>query len=225
MIISYQGVESFKISQGDLTLALNPISKDSRLVGGQAKLKPARFGADITLITTNHPDLNGADNTSRGEKESFVISGPGEYEVQGVSIKGFESLSKYGGSERINTIYLISFEGLNLCFLGALSNGALDPKALEHLEDIDILFVPIGGEGVLDAAAAYKLAVSLEPGIIIPMHYPSTGSGQVGPGDKEALKVFLKEGGEESVEALDKLVVKKKDMEGKEGDIIVLKEE
>jgi hypothetical protein len=40
-----------------------------------------------------------------------------------------------------------------------------------------------------------------------------------------ALKQFLKEGGEEKLEAIDKLVIKKKDLEGKEGDIVVLKEE
>ena len=216
MIVSYQGVESFKISQGDLTIAINPISKESRLVGGQAKLKPARFGADITLVSANHPDFNGSSQTSKGEAQPFVISGPGEYEVRGVFIKGFLSESDYSG-QKLNTIYLISFEGMNLCFLGALSNPAIPPQVLEELEDIDILFAPIGGGGVLDARAAYKLAVSLEPSIIIPMNY-----GEVG--EKDALRVFLKEGGEEA-ETLEKLVVKKKDLETREGDIVVLKQE
>jgi L-ascorbate metabolism protein UlaG (beta-lactamase superfamily) len=208
MIISFQGAESFKISQGDLSIAVNPVSKES-------KLKTSKSGADITLITTNHPDLNGADQTSRGDKESFVIKGPGEYEVKDIGIKGFLSESAYGGEGKINTIYMISFEGMNLCFLGALSNPSLPAKTLENLEDIDILFVPVGGEGVLDAAAAYKLAVSLEPSVIIPMHYFKA----------DELKKFLKEGGSENVAPLDKLVVKKKDLDGKVAEIIVLKEE
>lgn len=211
MVISYQGLESFKISQGDLTIALNPVSKDS-------KFKSSKFGADITLITTNHPDLAGDDSTSRGDKESFVINGPGEYEVKDVGIKGFLSESNYGGEARYNTVYQVVFEGMNLCFLGALVNPVLSPEALEAIEDVDVLFVPIGGEGVLDPAAAYKLAVSLEPKIIIPMHF-----GQVG--EKNALSVFLKEGGEESAQPVDKLVLKKKDLEGKEGEVIILKEE
>ena len=187
MIISYQGAESFKISQGDLTLAVNPQSKVS---------------ADITLFTT------GSSETA--EKSGFVMSGPGEYEIKDVFIKGFLSQAK----DKLNTIYLISFEGMKLCFLGALSNAELPTKTLEALEDIDILFVPTGGETVLDAAAAYKLAVSLEPSVIIPMHYTKT-----------TLEQFLKEGGEKNAEALDKFVVKKKDLEGKEGEIVVLKEE
>jgi L-ascorbate metabolism protein UlaG (beta-lactamase superfamily) len=203
MIITYHGLSCFKISQGDLTLAINPISKDSK-VG-----EPTRFGADITLITTNHPDMNGREQTSRGDKESFVIEGPGEYEIKDVFIKGFLS----GGPSLINTIYMISFEGMKLCFLGALANAEIPAKTLESLEDIDILFVPIGGSGTLDAAKAYKLAVSLEPSVMIPMHY-----------NKGELEQFVKEG-EGKVEPIDKFVVKKKDLEGKETEIVILKED
>lgn len=204
MIISYHGLTCFKISQGDLTLAINPISKDSE--NGE----PTRFGADITLITTNHPDMNGREQTSRGDKESFVIDGPGEYEIKDVFVKGFLS----EGPGLINTVYMISFEGMKLCFLGGLANSELDSKTSEALEDIDILFVPIGGGETLDPAKAYKLAVSLEPSVIIPMHYNKTMLGQ-----------FIKEGGKDETHAIDKFVVKKKDLEGKESEIVVLKEE
>jgi len=211
MVISYHGAECFKISQGDITLALNPISKDS-------KLKPTRFGADITLITTNHPDFNGRDQTSRGDKSSFVIDGPGEYEIKDIFIKGFLS---EGPDKKINTIYLISFEGMNLCFLGALTNPILPDETLEAIEDVDILFVPIGvgdpakdGASTLDPVSAYKLAVSLEPSVIIPMYYQKT-----------ALEQFIKEGGEAKVDSLDRFVVKKKDLEDKKSEIVVLKEE
>ena len=37
-----------------------------------------------------------------------------------------------------------------------------------------------------------------------------------------ALKSFLKEAGAEKVEPMDKFTVKKKDLEGKEGEIVVL---
>lgn len=209
MIISYLGVESFKIQFGNTLLALNPVSKDS-------KFKGTRFGTDITLVSINHPDCNGAENTAHGEKEPFVISGPGEYEVKEVFIKGFISESNYGGKERINTIYSILLEGMTLCFLGAMSQKEISGEITEALDDIDILFVPIGGDGVLSATEGYKLAVKLEPKIIIPMHY-----GEVG--EKNALKTFLNEGGEEKHDPQDKLTVKKKDLEGKKGEIVVLK--
>lgn len=178
MIITYQGQESFKISQGDLSIAVNPTAKVS---------------ADITLYTTR-----GSLSQITSEKAGFIIDGPGEYEIKEVFIKGF--LVKE--SEVYKTTYLINYEGMKLCFLGA----ALPVK---DIEDVDILLVPVGS----DPAAAYKLAVSLEPSVIIPMQYA-----------KPALEQFVKEGGEK-VEAIDKYVVKKKDLEGKEGEIVVLKEE
>ena len=88
----------------------------------------------------------------------------------------------------------------------------------EELDGIDVLFLPIGSEGVLTPSAANKLAIALEPRLIIPIHFS-------GLGDKNALKQFLKESGEEATSAgrwLDKLTLKKKDLDGKEGEVAVL---
>ena len=208
MIITYHGADFFKVSFGNITIAVNPISKDS-------KLKSTKFGSDITLVSLNSPEHNGRDITSRGDKESFLIEGPGEYEVSGVFVKGFMSKSNYGGQERINTIYKVSLEGINLCFLGALGDKDLSADTKEAIDGIDILFVPVGGLGVLEPSAAHKLAVQFEPKIIIPSHYGDVGI-------TNSLKVFLKEAGEEGVKPIDKLTIKKKDLEGKEGEVVVL---
>jgi len=127
------------------------------------------------------------------------------------------SKSKYGDTERINTIYTVSLENINLCFLGALSDSHISAETKEAIDGVDILFVPIGNEGVLDAVSAHKLAVQFEPKMIIPCHY-----GEVG--DKNALKNFLKESGEENGKPVDKLTVKRKDLEGLEGEVIVLEQ-
>ena len=208
MIITYQGVEFFKVQFGDTILAFNPISKES-------KHKASRFFADVSLVSANHPDFNGSENLSYNGKDPLVISGPGEYETKGVFIKGFQSKTNYGGKERINTVYIVVLEGMTLCFLGALADEKLSPEFMEAIEDIDILFLPIGGDGVLDANKANKIAVALEPRIIIPMHY-----GDVGVAN--ALKTFLKEASEEDVKPIDKLTIKKKDLDGKEGDVVIL---
>jgi hypothetical protein len=171
MIISYQVADSFKISQGDLTLAVNP---------------KAKVSADITLFTLRQ--AQGKPETS--EKSGFVIDGPGEYEVRDIFIKGFPDKT-----------FLITFEGIKLCFLGTDNQ----QQTTDNLEDVGILFV---------RPDAYKTAVALEPSVMIPMDY-----------DKAALTQFLKEAGETNGEPIDKLVVKKKDLEGKEGEVVVLKEE
>jgi len=210
MVISYLGGQCVKITQGDLTLAFNPPSKDS-------SLKSPKFGADIALVSLDNEDFNGTENAAFGEREPFVINGPGEYEVKGVAIRGFGSESSYGlpsGQKGINTIYSVALEGMNLCFLGALGSAALPASAKQELDDIDILFVPIGGDGVLAYDDAYKLAVELGPKAVVPIHYGSLGG-------KDTLKSFLKEAGE-NVAPVEKLTVKKKDLDGKEAEIIVL---
>jgi hypothetical protein len=204
MIISYQGVQSIKIQFGDMILAFDPVSKKSNF-------RASNFGADIALISVNHPDMNGVDQVNRGERQAFIINGPGEYEIQGVFVKGLPSSSYYDNSKRINTIYTVNFENMNLCFLGALDDLNIPTQTKAGIEGVDILFVPIGGKGTLYPADAYKFAVSLEPSVIIPMNY-----------DEKTLQAFLKEGGSEGTKPLEKLTIKKKDLEGKEGEIILL---
>jgi len=208
MIITFEGAEFVKITHGDLTVAINPISKES-------KLKSSSFGADLCLITTNHPDMNGSETVTRGDKAPFIIRGPGEYEFRDMFIEGFLSKSFYDKKERINTIYYLEIDKMNIAFLGAHGEPDVSNEVKEEMADIDILFVPIGGEGVLDAQEAYKLAVKREPKVIIPIHFGSIG-------EKDALKKFLEEGGSEDVKPIDKLTIKSKDIADKKGEIIVL---
>lgn len=210
MIINYLGGQFVKVQFGDTILAFNPISKDS-------DLKTSKFGADIVLSSINHPDFNGVDQVTFGDKMPFVISGPGEYEAKNIFIKGFASESGYDKDKRINTIYTVSLEGMNICFLGAINTLELPKEADEGIDGVDILFVPIGGEGVLEPSQAYKLAVSIGPKIIIPINYGDVGN-------KDALKIFLKEAGE-SPAPVSKLTLKKKDLEGKEAEVMVLEKE
>lgn len=211
MVITHHGGQCFKVTLGDLTVVFDPISK-----GGS--LPPVRFGADIALISRNHPNMNGAEEVSFGNADPFVIKGPGEYERSGVTIQGFLTRSQYGlpkgQLDAVNTVYAISLEGMTLVHLGALSDTVLSHEAREAIDEIDILFVPVGGDGVLSPAEAAKLATSLEPRIIIPMHWS-------GMGEPKSLESFLKEG-DEGGEKVEKLTLKKKDASEKSGAIIVI---
>ncbi len=203
MVISYLGGQNFKISQGDLTISYNPPAKGSAV-------SASKFGADIALLSFDHQDFNGAENARFGEREPFVIEGPGEYEVRGVSVRGFGSPAEYGGKKSVNTIYSVALEGMNLCFLGVQKSADLPQTAKQELDDIDILFLPVGSAG-LSVADGYKLAVGLEPKLIVPV-----------PENAATLKSFLKEAGAEDTKPSDKLTLKKKDLDGKEGEIVVL---
>lgn len=211
MVITHHGGQCFKVTFGDLTLVFDPVSKSGTLPG-------VRFGADIALVSRNHPDMNGVAEVTYGDKVPFAITGPGEYEKEGVTVQGFLTKSEYGlpkgATNATNTVYAVKLEGMTLVHLGALSDGTLPPEAKEAIDEIDVLFVPVGGDGVLDAALAAKLATMLEPRIVIPMHWS-------GMGEPKALEQYLKEEGGSS-EKTDKLTLKKKDALDKDGDIIVI---
>ncbi|MBP6925945.1 MAG: MBL fold metallo-hydrolase [Candidatus Pacebacteria bacterium] len=209
MIITHYGKQFFKIQLGDTTLAFNPISKDSKL-----KEKPARFGADVVFITTNHPDYNGIETVTYGDKEPFIIDGPGSYEVNGTYIKALQSETEIDGTPYINTIYNLEFDGMSILFLGHLVSKEIPSAVREEIEKADIVFVPIGGKNTLVPLVAHKLAIGFEPSIIIPMDY---GNDQ----EKDALQQFMKEGGDDS-QNVDKLTVKQKDLETYKGGIVAI---
>lgn len=207
MIITYFGKQFFKVGQGEMVIAFNPVSKASK--SGIT----SKFGADIALSTTNHVDYNGLEQLVHGERVPFAITGPGDYEIKEIFIKGVLSDSEIAGKKYVNTIYSLTVDNISIVFLGALSNGDISKDAHEIADGPDILFVPVGGGSLLDAKSAAKLASSLEPKMIIPMDY-----------DSASLKLFLKELGAEGVSTVDKLTLKRKDLEGKEGEVVVLKE-
>jgi L-ascorbate metabolism protein UlaG (beta-lactamase superfamily) len=149
----------------------------------------------------------------------FVVNGPGEYEKGGVTIQGFLTHSAYGlkkgETEAVNTIYSVNLEDMTIVHLGALVDKDLSKDAREGIGEIDILFVPVGGDGVLSPHDAHALATALEPKIIIPMHWHGMGA-------PKSLETFLKEEGT-AIETTEKLTIKKKDAATRDGAIIVIK--
>jgi hypothetical protein len=205
MIITYHKEGFVKVQQGDLVVAFNPISKE-------VDPKATRFGADLCLVSLNNPSFNGCESVTFGNKDPFIINGPGEYEIDGIFIYGYSS---EGMEEQINTVFTTEIDNIRICHLGALANPALNPKTIEDIGGVDILFVPIAGGPVLSPKDAAKLATSLEPNIIIPLMIE-------GKEGEEALKIFTKEIGGNAESRVDKLTIKRKDIEGKEDEVIII---
>src|SRR3989344_8849531 len=146
MILTFHEGACVRAQAGDTTLVFGPVSKGSK------NFKPTNFGADVAFISFNHADMNGSEEAGRGDKQPFVISGPGEYEVKDMTTAAFPTGSKYGGDPRINTVYSVHFDGLSVMYLGAL--GDLDvPGEVLEMDSPDVLIIPIGGMGTLSPAA------------------------------------------------------------------------
>ena len=207
MVITHFGKGYFKLTLGDLTIAINPPAKDSK-----GFPKPPRFGADIALISLHHPDYDDAETVSLGDKQPFVIDGPGSYEIRDIFFTGASSTTIFNGEEKINTVYSFELDGIKVAFMGILNNDAvLSGEAKEIASIADIIFVPIGGGNVYDSAKAYKTALSFEPNVVIPYEFDDT-----------SLARFLKDGGQEKTEKIEKYTVKRRDLDGKQGAIVVI---
>ncbi len=199
MVITYLGNSYFKLTLGDLTIAINPPDKAT---------KPPRFGADVALITTKIPECNDPETVTLGEKAPFVIDGPGSYEVKGLLFTGASSEAFVGAHRLFNTVYGFELDGIKIAFFGKVyDEKALSSEAKEIASAADMIFMPIGE----DPAAAYKTAVAFDPNMIVPYSY-----------DDAALQRFLKEGGQEKSEPQEKATLKRRDLDGKEGYILVL---
>ncbi len=163
MNIQWYGQACFRIESKDMRILIDPFSKD---IG----LRPPRFNDNIYLITHNHYDHNNIEGVS---DDAFVITGPGEYEKQGVQIIGIKSFhDDVQGSERgYNTIYIIRIEDITICHLGDLGQNKLTDDQLSIIGDIDVLFIPVGGTYTIDGKQAVGIVNQLQPKIIVPMHY------------------------------------------------------
>jgi hypothetical protein len=216
MLIQYYGDYCLKITtkpQGratdDITLWVDPHPKNSplRLVQGQA---------DIVLLTHTFGEREALSNI----KGDYVIfETPGEYASHGVTIKGMPSFQDMvNGAERgQNTFFTLVVEDLNLCFLGALGQ-TLTTDQLNHLGSVDILFVPASGDDTLELSALGELIRKIEPAIIIPTHYHSENF----PIKAAPLKNFCEEMGNCPENALTKFSLKKKDLDGKSLEVVLL---
>jgi L-ascorbate metabolism protein UlaG (beta-lactamase superfamily) len=202
MVISWFGLSSFKISSGNLTIVTDPFGKASGLTA-------PRGATDLVVISNSGNELY--NNTqSLGDDKTFVIDSPGEFDVKGLFVRGIPA---HGGA-----IYSIRMEDMRLGFLGALKQKELTDSELEDLGEIDILFVPVGGESVCDAEEAVTIVNQIEPRYVIPMHYAQTGLKL----KLDKVDQFLKEMGAAKVEPLEKFTLKKSNLEGDTTEVVVL---
>jgi L-ascorbate metabolism protein UlaG (beta-lactamase superfamily) len=212
MDITFLGHSSFRLKGKTATVVTDPF--DPEVVG----LKFPKVAADIVTVSHQHKDHNQADLVKDVKR---LVSGPGEYEIMGVSIIGIPTFhdEKKGAKRGKNTIYVYEMDGLRLVHLGDLGH-KLHEKILEKIGDIDILMVPVGGEYTIGPTEAVEVARAIEPKMVIPMHYQMPGLNPATFAKLSSTKPFLAEIGL-LVEKTDKLSVKKENI-GEESKVILL---
>lgn len=104
--------------------------------------------------------------------DNIMLEGPGEYEVGPFSLRGIPAKRMIdSGTEFNSTLYRIEVGEISIGVLGNITMDVSDDQ-LEALGVVDILILPVGGNGyTLDATDAVKLVKIIEPKLIIPVHY------------------------------------------------------
>jgi len=164
MTITWFGHSCFRIESKEGSVLIDPFSKD---IG----LKPPRIRDDLVLVTHNHNDHNNLEGVD--SQTTMVINGPGEYEKNGIYVRGILSYhDKDQGKERgLNTIYVIRAEDMVICHMGDFGQSAFEKNQLDEIGSVDILMIPVGGTYTIDYKEAVKAVGQIEPKVVIPMHY------------------------------------------------------
>lgn len=198
MDITYFGHSSFRLKGKDAIVVMDPFA-DS--IG----IKFPKVDADVVTVSHDHADHA---NSAAVGGNPMVLNGPGEYEVKGVSILGFESYhdADKGNKRGKNTMYVVEIDGVRVAHLGDLGH-RLSEKQANEFGEIDVLLIPVGGEYTLDAADAVATAQEIEAKITVPMHYKQPGLDEAQFGMLATAEKFMADLGL-PVETADKLSVK-----------------
>ncbi|MEK7194977.1 MAG: MBL fold metallo-hydrolase [Patescibacteria group bacterium] len=198
MTISWFGHSCFRIEAKEGSILIDPFDK-------KIGLKAPKIKDDVVLVTHEHYDHNNLEGVTG---EELVVNGPGEYERKGMAVQGISSYhDNMQGSERgFNTIYRITAEDVVLCHLGDLGQARLTDEQVEHIGDVDVLFVPVGGHFTIGTKEAMEVISQIEPKVVVPMHYKIPG---LAISELDGPEKFIKEIGL-SPEKVDSLKIARK---------------
>lgn len=202
MIINFYGNQFTKLQVGDTVVALDPF-------------KGVKFGADVVLQSTLHEDMSSGSDLFYGNKVPYIIKGPGEYEIKNIFIKGHEAYSNYDGIDHNSgtTYYSFELDGIKILFLGAMSKS---DKKINIEGDIDMVFIPIGGDGRFSPKEAASFLNDIDCKAVIPMGFTDVKD--------KSLQDFIKEiGADQKTEIQDKLTIKKKELENLDQKLYIIK--
>lgn len=197
MTITWLGQNCFKIEGKTGTLLVDPIDPK---IG-----KMPKVAADLLVLPRPYPEKD------RGflKEEAFVIETPGEFEVKEIFVRTCEAGPK---GELVSRFEV---DGIKLGHLGSVK--AVDETVNAFLENVDVLFVPTGGGDVLGATEAADVVSSIEPRLVIPMHYRQAGSTTLQPVQK-----FSEALGRSLPESQTKLSLAPKDLPNEETKLVIL---
>lgn len=193
--IEYKGGNSLTIKSNQGKMMIDP----NLSMNGLGSLKTA---GNIELATEDRFSVKDPDAL-------VIINGPGEYGIADFDIAGFSALRHIDGEgdEKLSTVYRIEVGAeARIGLIGNIAN-KISEDQYEKIGVIDILIIPVGGNGyTLDAKDAAAIVKHVEPKVVIPVSYSDSGIKYEVPQD--SVELFVKELGTQNVETVSKYKVK-----------------
>jgi len=168
MQIEWLGHASFLITTKDgKKILTDPYVAGS--YGGAVGYGKIDTAADVVTVSHAHDDHCGIRDL-RGSPE--VIRDPKERTAMGIRFSGIQSYhdQRHGTERGENIIFVIEVEGMRICHLGDLGH-PLDDATASKIGEVDVLLIPVGGFYTIDADQATQVVNTLNPRVVIPVHY------------------------------------------------------
>lgn len=183
MEIDYKGANCVVIKDKNALIIVDPTDN--------ASVRDLNNPDAIILVT--QPQFTPAGD------DKFVIDMPGEYEHRDVSVKGIAVPAYLAADEKAlgGTMYQIKTAGLSIAVIGHTPS-PLSDSCIEELGEVDIVILPVGGGGTLDAVDAAAIVRQLSPTVVIPTHFDDGQTKYEVP--QAGLASFEKEMGSDNIE-------------------------
>lgn len=156
MEFQYHGGNCISIQTKEARIVIDDTLKE---LGARPVVKPD----DIALFSTL---------PQRTPDARLVIVDPGEYEVSGVSVFGIAARAHMDEAGKESAvIYKLQYGDIRIASVGHI-HPDISEDELEDMGAIDILIIPVGGNGyTLDGISALSIIKKIDPKVIIPTHY------------------------------------------------------
>jgi L-ascorbate metabolism protein UlaG (beta-lactamase superfamily) len=204
MDLQFYGANCFSVSHKGARII---IDDNLAALGAKSVSRPD----DVALFTGPHEG---------GSAARISFDSPGEYEVSDISVTGIAArahMDEEGTSKA--TMFKLVAGDLSLLVAGHVYP-ELNDDQLEEIGMVDLLIVPVGGNGyTIDPVGALKLIKAIEPKLIVPSHYADKALKY--PVPQQSLADALKELTLETKETVSKLKLKRADL-GETTQLVIL---
>ena len=174
MNVQWYGQSAFHLTAPEASVTIDPFADMSRLVSrGLSFDYPPIAGVEPTLllVTHEHVDHNGVEAVDGDPTILRSTAGRLESPVGEVVAIASEHDEQAGTERGPNTIFVFELDGLRVAHFGDFGQRELRDEQAAELDDMDLLFIPVGGGPTIGAEQAAEIVTRLGPRWVVPMHY------------------------------------------------------